>query len=556
MKSRLKSLYKYVIENRMHEINGWRKSYQEFYGQVAKVRDRLDGERLSTIIEDPEGKSFLRRLLYDESNGVAARGQSTLSKANFEKYIKDSAFIAKLELFIKNPEFDTFSSFKQSWFDTAQKNGANNNHLLINRVAGGCTLMVSTTVDSGKFNQVFDWLISEGIISEYPAEKGQDWFSKNIFLMNEIKTEFDEELREKETDEFLLSMFVWCIYENLSNPFSLKKQIIKYGAPGTGKTYQARQQTSLLFNIWKDTYAPKSSLTHENQIELVQFHPSFSYEDFIEGLRPVLDSTGTAQLTLQNGIFKEFCRRAGKWEIEVYELGLDWKSLTIEKILPYKDTLSGKHWQSVFDTTPCSKLVSEAIPPFFFIIDEVNRAELSRVFGELMYCLEYRGVEGAVKTQYANLNSPSTGMLGIHNSESEITYKFFIPTNVYFIGTMNTVDRSVESFDFALRRRFRWEEVMPDIGLLRYHLPDKWKELANNLEKLNGNILNQPLLGRDYQIGHAYLMNMNYSSSLSIKEVRNQIWDDSIRPLLQEYLRGTGSEIELINSFRKDFGVL
>ncbi|MCP5732497.1 restriction endonuclease, partial [Klebsiella pneumoniae] len=83
--------------------------------------------------------------------------------------------------------------------------------------------------------------------------------------------------------------FVWELYENLSNPFSLKKQIIKYGAPGTGKTFQARQQTSLLFDIWKEEFAANSDFTHHGQIELVQFHPSFSYEDFIEGLRPILD---------------------------------------------------------------------------------------------------------------------------------------------------------------------------------------------------------------------------------------------------------------------------
>lgn len=556
MKSRLKSLYTYLIKNRIHEINGWYNSYQEFHSQVNEIRKRLkDGDELSTFAEEEDGKAFLQRLLYDESNGIASRGQSTLSKVNFEKYIKDSTFIFKLESFIKDPQLDTFSAFEKSWFDTAQKHGAKNNTLLINRVAAACTLSVSTTSDASKFKQVFNWLIKEEIISEYPVEKDQSWFSKNLFLLEFIKNEFDEELSKKKTDEFLLNIFIWCIYENLSNPFSLKKQIIKYGAPGTGKTYQACQQTSLLFEIWKNEFAPKSSMTDESQIELVQFHPSFSYEDFIEGLRPVLDDTGTAQLTLQNGIFKEFCLRAGKWEIEVNELSLDWKSLTIEKILPYKEQLSGDHWQSIFETTPRSKLVSEAVPPFFFIIDEVNRAELSRVFGELMYCLEYRGVKGAVKTQYANLNSSNTGMLCINNGLSEKTYKFFIPTNVYFIGTMNTVDRSVESFDFALRRRFRWEEVMPDIGLLKYHLPDGWKKLATNLEKLNRNILKQPLLGRDYQIGHAYLMNMNYSSSLSITEVRSQIWDDSIRPLLQEYLRGTGSEVELMNSFRKDFGL-
>ena len=84
-----------------------------------------------------------------------------------------------------------------------------------------------------------------------------------------------------------------------------------------------------------------------------------------------------------------------------------------------------------------------------------------------MYCFEYRGTkEGMIKTQYANLNTDKTGMLKIYKDD----YRFFIPTNVYLIGTMNTIDRSVESFDLALRRRFRWQEEMPNIGILTNHL--------------------------------------------------------------------------------------
>ncbi|MBC8508716.1 MAG: AAA family ATPase [Chloroflexi bacterium] len=547
MKSRLKNLYKYLIENRKHEVKGWHDAYREFYGQVGQIRERIkSGEGLSQSDE-----AFLKQLLYEKSNGIASRGQSVLSNDNFQLFIKDKDFLSALEQFILTPNKEGFRKFDDAW--SAQ--GKSNNPVLVNRVAAACTLEVSTTVDSGKFNQVFSWLIREGIIPTYPAEKDQDWFSKNLFLLKIIKDEFSDELQDKKTDEFYLSQFVWVLYENLSNPFSLKKQIVKYGAPGTGKTYQARQQTSLLFDIWKEEFASNSSLTHGSQIELVQFHPSFSYEDFMEGLRPVLDGNGAAQLTLQNGVFKEFCRNAGKWEIDVCSLGLerDWELITIDELRPHREKLSGAHWQYIFEISDSSKLVSDAVPPFFFIIDEVNRAELSRVFGELMYCLEYRGVKGSVKTQYANLNNKQTGML-----QTDQGYLFFIPTNIYLIGTMNTIDRSVESFDFALRRRFRWEEVTPDTGLLRYHLNQfckTWVPLADNLERLNTQIANEPLLGHDYQIGHAYLMNLKYATSLTVAEVRERVWDDCIRPLLQEYLRGTGKEAELIGSFGKAFGV-
>ncbi len=547
MKSRLKNLYKYLIENRKHEVNGWHKAYRDFYSQVAQIRERItSGEGLSQNDE-----AFLKQLIYEKSNGIASRGQSVLSNDNFQSFIKNKNFISALEKFILIPNSENFTIFSDTW----SNQGKSNNPVLVNRVAAACTLEVSTTVDSGKFNQVFSWLIREGIIPVYPTEENQSWFAKNIFLLKSIKSEFDNELREGKTDEFYLSQFVWVLYENLSNPFSLKKQIIKYGAPGTGKTYQARLQTSLMFDIWKEEFASNSRLTHASQIELVQFHSSFSYEDFMEGLRPVLGSNGNSQLRLQNGVFKEFCRSAGKWEIDVYGLGLaqKWESLTIKELLPFRERLSGEHWRDVFEISDTSKLVSEAVPPFFFIIDEVNRAELSRVFGELMYCLEYRGTRGCVKTQYANLNNEHTGML-----KDAKGYLFFIPTNIYLIGTMNTIDRSVESFDFALRRRFRWEEVVPDMALLKYHLNQfckAWLPLVDNLERLNELIAKEPLLGNDYQIGHAYLMDLKYATSLTVSEVRERVWDDCIRPLLQEYLRGTGKETELISSFGKAFGV-
>ena len=556
MKNSLKNLYKHLIKNKKHEIKGWHDAYQDFYGQVEKVRERIkSGQRLSP--DNDDDKAFLKKLLCDQSNGIASRGQSVLSKDNFLLFIKNTGFISALEQFILTPNKDEFRKFDKAWSDQ----GKSNNPLLVNRVAAACTLNVSITVDYGKFNQVFKWLIREGIIVPYPEEEEQDWYSKNTFLMKIITDEFRNELANKTTNAFYLSQFVWLMYENISNPFSLKKQIIKYGAPGTGKTYQARQQTSLLFNIWKEAFAPNSDFTDESQIELIQFHPSFSYEDFIEGLRPVLDSNKNAQLKLQNGVFKEFCRRAGKWEKDVFDLDLnhDWESITIDELRPYKEELSGKYWQYIFENSDTSKLVSDAVPPFFFIIDEVNRAELSRVFGELMYCLEYRGIKGHIKTQYANLNNDNTGMI-----RTDQGYRFFIPANIYLIGTMNTIDRSVESFDFALRRRFRWEEVMPDTTLLRDHLNEfckAWGPLAGNLEELNTKITKEPLLGHDYQIGHAYLMNLKYDTHLTIEEVRKQVWDDCIRPLLQEYLRGTGKERELIGSegkagtFKEAFGV-
>ena len=111
----------------------------------------------------------------------------------------------------------------------------------------------------------------------------------------------------------------------------------------------------------------------------------------------------------------------------------------------------------------------EALPPYYFIIDEINRAELSRVFGELMFCIENRGPAGAVSTQYAGLNDKETGMVNFGSADEgdKADWRFFVPSNVHIVGTMNVIDRSVESFDFALRRRFVWERDDPDPSVIR-----------------------------------------------------------------------------------------
>ena len=582
--SKLKNLYTQLIESELWWLESRHDEYKKFDSQIKQIRDRINaGEGDLSHDKDYD---FLKKLLLAQDNGVASSGQSILKEANFESFIKNEKFISSLQKFILEPNKKYFKEFNEAWL--AQ--GKGNNPVRINRVAAVCTHKVSMTVTEKNFNQVFKWLIKEEIIEKYPKEEEQDWFSKNLWLLEIIKKEFEAELRDKKTNEFYLRQFVWILCKNVSNPssspkkqtvkhvsqagnhfnsssFNLKKQIVKYGPPGTGKTYQAKEDTRAKFNSWQIKFDLNDNFSYEDQYELVQFHPSFSYEDFIEGLRPVLDKEKKAQLTLQNGIFKEFCKKAGKWEIDIYKLDkkLDWESLTIKELRNYKDEgeLSGSHWKYIWEVLLESEALLESkvmdvIPPFFFIIDEINRAELSRVFGELMYCLEYRGAkEGMIKTQYANLNNKKTGML-----KTDKGYSFFIPTNIYLIGTMNTIDRSVESFDIALRRRFIWQEVMPDIEVLRDHLKEgenpEWVTLADNLKRLNDQITKEPLLGRDYQIGHAYLMNMNYAKDLKVEELRKKIWEDSILPLLQEYLRGSGTnkEAELISSLKTEFGIL
>lgn len=561
MNQRLKNLYTHLVENRKHHLIGWYNAYKTFILDIEKIRTKLnEGKSLraketyqqtSFFSTDNPFDSFINKLLYEQSNGISSRGQSVISWQNLNSFKNTNGFDDIIKEIVVKKDFQSYKDLKTWWIN--QEIG--NNPVLINRAVAACTTDVSTTVDEGKFNHTFYWLQKEGLIANYPSENQQDWFSKNLHTINEVSKGLQG---YPEIDRYWISLFVWEMYVNISNPFSLKKQIVKYGAPGTGKTFTAKQNSKLLFEIWKDEYASNEQISFLDQIETVQFHPSYTYEDFLEGLRPKLDESKQSQLVLQNGIFKEFCIRASKWENDIYELQTknirvkDWLTLTIEDIAQYKTELSGKHWDYIYKIADKSKKVSDAVPPFFFIIDEINRAELSRVFGELMFCLEYRGTKGLIKTQYNELNDSTTGMIKVRNS-----YQFYIPNNIYMIGTMNTIDRSVESFDFALRRRFKWEEVLPDTSLLFYHLlshNQNWKGLAENLKNLNNSIKLEPLLGRDFQIGHAYLWDLPYSKELSLREIREKVWEDSIEPLLQEYLRGTGRE-DLLNTFANKFGL-
>ena len=201
MSIRLKNLYKLLIENRKHEVLGWNKAYKNFYNQVEKKRECIkQGETLSE-----RDKNFLQQLLYDKNNGIASRGQSTLSEIDFRKVIKNKEFLTALEQLILEPNIRSYKIFQDLWSAYIEKN----NPVLVNRVVAACTLDVSTTVDSGKFNQVFSWLMREKIIPIYPDSEPQDWFSKNQFLMEILKQVFSEEMQNQETDEFFLSQFVW-----------------------------------------------------------------------------------------------------------------------------------------------------------------------------------------------------------------------------------------------------------------------------------------------------------------------------------------------------------
>jgi len=356
----------------------------------------------------------------------------------------------------------------------------------------------------------------------------------------------------------LKQIFFWNIRYMLSEGDEMKKQTVYYGAPGTGKTYKAKcvAQERLLHWRLRTRKKPQNNL-----VELVQFHPSFGYEDFIEGIRPDLDGN----FKVVDGVFKKFCKKAGKIEIELWlnEAFRDkFKKKSFSEITwgdldaDLKNAL--KNIKPEISEELLSKMtLEEIIEPAFFIIDEINRAELGKVFGELMYALEYRGYGGKIKTPYASMPRDESDYFFKFKENGEDW--FFVPHNVYILATMNTIDRSVDVFDFAMRRRFEWEEVEPDYDVIRNEMKKYGDELAKRLQNLNKKITDEPLLGPDYRVGHAYVLalkNLPTVQSMNAEDITEYLWERSIKPLLEEYLRGitdAESRKKKMGDFRKAF---
>ena len=386
-------------------------------------------------------------------------------------------------------------------------------------------------------------------------------------------------------------------------------QIILTGAPGTGKTFAAKEIAAALTGEAVEKIGEDNS-----RIGFVQFHPSMDYTDFVEGLRPVKEN-GQIGFERQDGIFKRFCANAANnWSIAQLSPEQQKRQHSIENdfndfIETAEDTdhkftlkkqnfftINGNIENKLVLDTPHTKnkewpiridRILEAYSHFYleknaeslktgrqienylfksnnaeanyilpiiqdfhrfridkketkdtpdtpkeepknyvFIIDEINRGDIAKIFGELFYAIDpsYRGIKGKITTQYQSLVDKPPFDSG-----------FYIPENVYIIGTMNDIDRGVESMDFAIRRRFTWIEVKPeDTQDMLKSLDEKIADDAKNkMAALNDVIKDK--IGSAYQIGAAYFLKLNAEE---LNGNFDALWEYHLEPLLREYLRG------------------
>jgi len=182
---------------------------------------------------------------------------------------------------------------------------------------------------------------------------------------------------------------------------------------------------------------------------------------------------------------------------------------------------------------------------FIFIIDEINRAEISKVFGELFFSIDpgYRGKEGIVKTQYSNLQK----------SDDVFKDGFYVPENVYIIGTMNDIDRSIESMDFAMRRRFAWQEIKTEdrismwngkIDTLKVEAENRMKSLNKTIEEIQG-------LSSAYHIGPAYFLKLEKYQG--VETPFEHLWENHLKGIIFEYLRGLPNSTELLDNLKHSY---
>ncbi len=390
------------------------------------------------------------------------------------------------------------------------------------------------------------------------TDRGEHAFNvyRRWFLDKDAIVEYDEypyrfrlkshrQYISKIIDNFINNVLIEHVPINIEKSNSLlfsKKQIILYGPPGTGKTYNSRKRAVFIvrrgenmvdtdavkiteeINMNDNNYAQKfDELRQEGRIEFITFHPSYGYEEFIEGITADTTSDGGIKYYKKDGLFKKLCCKALANILEKNDIHVDEKD----------------KWKSVYELFENSKpkdreelkAFLKKGDSFVLIIDEINRGNISKIFGELITLIE----------DDKRLGGGCEIIVRLPHTEDT----FGVPSNVHIVGTMNTADRSIALLDVALRRRFQFEEMAPDFEILMRQ--SFYTETGNEsllhisvdaLKKINVELSKMKRIGKDKRIGHAFLWNKKSDSEVLA------VWKTEILPLLEEYLYGDYEELQ------------
>ena len=317
-------------------------------------------------------------------------------------------------------------------------------------------------------------------------------------------------------------------YQSVMNSTGIHQMILQ-GPPGTSKTYGVKEFLALQAGIitsngesWDenelnarqlctegDEYVlPTEGLPENNNVywDIIQFHPSYTYEDFVRGISVSASDTNTTEITgdVFEGSTAKYSFRMKQPTPVMYK--------TVNRTLGKMARIARDNYNQ---ENP------ENSPKFYLVIDEINRANLATVFGELIYALEYRDSE--VATPYA----------------VDKDTRLQIPSNLYIIGTMNTADKSIASIDYAIRRRFLFFPVLPDIKVVYETVKDNWDDSAELqlfyiIEKMFESYMNSDDYNRnDVQIGHTYFLRKT-EENIAKEQMRNRFLFQVV-PVLREY---------------------
>ena len=615
----------------------------------------------------------LKALVFEKSNGIASAGQSIITNDFYKMLSSDSLFLKALRDFRNKLDAPAFHRLAEICDSLAKQNRQRKFRLKVNRIASALTTSVSAVPDEHAFGKVLQWLKARGLLGFEPG--GNDsWFEDNQQLVSML----DGELSDIDGyDVWYRNIFPWWIYEEKVQkgdtfvpdaPKHAMKHFLNtilYGPPGTGKTYSvAIRVVAILENKsvedvenepYDEVHKRFLDYIEQHRVDFTTFHQSYGYEDFIEGIRPVLDDDSeTVGYERHDGVFKAFCDAARRptarattdyglndtptiWKVSLegtgpnptredclkngyIRIGWDWygedlspdalekmtegrsilksfvEEMTIGDLVlscwsnreidaigvvtgeyewrdqfSYYRRLRKVRWlvkgirENIVDLNGGKTLVQSTVyklnrmqvsdvlaivtkhtkgnadpsaskdgDPYVFVIDEINRGNISKIFGELITLIEPSKRLGAKEETKVFL--PYSGI------------KFGVPPNVYILGTMNTADRSIALLDTALRRRFKFVEMMPRPKLLRdIHVAgDNGEDTDINLEQMlmamNDRI--EFLLDREHTIGHAYFMG-DFKDKPTLSGLAG-IFRNRIIPLLQEYFFDDYSKIRLV----------